>query len=169
MFNTKYFIKCSSKYPSSSYLLYFLNELKLSLTKNHCCWLSCRWQIWSFMSTALSPRNFTVSCDWISLSKTSTYMIRKIGFFVKNEKTNILILEVMIKNLCCWFWTKTQSSFLAVVIAPVTFFILPSYSLYSQVMLISILINVQYLKNIVFSFEKGLLVKITPCQIPITQ
>ena len=36
-----------------------------------------------------------------------------------------------------------------------TIFILPSYSLYTQVMLILILINVQYLQNVVFSFEKG--------------
>ena len=33
---------------------------------------------------------------------------------------------------------------------------LTSYSLYKQVMLILILINVQYLQNVVFSFEKGL-------------
>ena len=37
-----------------------------------------------------------------------------------------------------------------------TIFILPSYSLHTQVMLILILIYVQYLQNIVFSFEKGL-------------
>ena len=35
-------------------------------------------------------------------------------------------------------------------------FILTLYSLYTQVMLILILINVQYLQNAVFSFEKGL-------------
>ena len=31
-----------------------------------------------------------------------------------------------------------------------------SYSLHTQVMVILILINVQYLQNVVFSFEKGL-------------
>ena len=37
-----------------------------------------------------------------------------------------------------------------------TTFILTSYSLYTQVMLILILINVQYLQDVVFDFEKGL-------------
>ena len=36
-----------------------------------------------------------------------------------------------------------------------TIFILTLYSLYSQVMLISILIDVQYLQSVVFGFEKG--------------
>ena len=36
-----------------------------------------------------------------------------------------------------------------------TVFILTSYSLYTQVMLIIILIDVQFLQNVVFSFEKG--------------
>ena len=36
-----------------------------------------------------------------------------------------------------------------------TIFILTSYSLYTQVMLILILINVQYLQNVVFGFEKS--------------
>ena len=36
-----------------------------------------------------------------------------------------------------------------------TIFVLPSYSLHIQVMLIVISINVQYLQNVVFSFEKG--------------
>ena len=35
-----------------------------------------------------------------------------------------------------------------------TIFILLPYSLYAQVMLILMLINVQYLQNVVFSFEK---------------
>ena len=46
-----------------------------------------------------------------------------------------------------------------------TSFILLPYSLYAQVMLILMLINVQYLQNVVFSFEKVWVVKITPCQI----
>ena len=37
----------------------------------------------------------------------------------------------------------------------IPFFILISQSLYTQVMLILILINVQYLQNVVFNFEKG--------------
>ena len=37
-----------------------------------------------------------------------------------------------------------------------TIFILISYSLFTQVMLSFVLINVQYLQNVVFSFEKGL-------------
>ena len=44
--------------------------------------------------------------------------------------------------------------FLPVVFAPVQF--LTSYSLNTQVMLILILIDVQYLQNVIFSFEKGL-------------
>ena len=36
-----------------------------------------------------------------------------------------------------------------------TIFIVTSYSLYTQVMLILILIDVQYSQNVVFSFEKG--------------
>ena len=47
-------------------------------------------------------------------------------------------------------------SFLAVVIAPVPFFVLISYSFDTQVMLSLILIDVQYSQNIVFSFEKCL-------------
>ena len=46
------------------------------------------------------------------------------------------------------------SFFLAVVIAPVPF--LTSYYLYTQVTLISILIDVQNIQKVVFSFEKGL-------------
>ena len=38
-----------------------------------------------------------------------------------------------------------------------TIFILPSYSLRTQVKLILILINVQYLQIVVFSFKKGLI------------
>ena len=48
-------------------------------------------------------------------------------------------------------------------------FILTLYSLYTQVMLILILINVQYSQNAVFSFEKGLNDQnhsFTPAQIP---
>ena len=48
-------------------------------------------------------------------------------------------------------------------------FILTLYSLYTQGMLILILINVQYLQNAVFSFEKGLNDQnhsFTPAQIP---
>ena len=37
-----------------------------------------------------------------------------------------------------------------------TIFILSSYSLYTQVIQILILTNIQYLQNVVFSFEKGL-------------
>ena len=42
------------------------------------------------------------------------------------------------------------------VIVPAKTFILTSYFLYTQVMLILILINVQYLQNVLFSFEKSL-------------
>ena len=47
-----------------------------------------------------------------------------------------------------------KTSFLAVLIAPVPFF-LTLYSLCTQVMLILILIYVQHLQNVVFSFESG--------------
>ena len=48
-------------------------------------------------------------------------------------------------------------SFLAVVIVPVaSIIIFTSYSFYTQVMLILILVVVQSLQNVVFSFEKGL-------------
>ena len=43
-----------------------------------------------------------------------------------------------------------RTSFFAVVIDPVPFFILTSYSFYTQVMLILILIDVQYLQDVVF-------------------
>ena len=50
---------------------------------------------------------------------------------------------------------KMKTSFLAVVIAPVaTIFVLSSYSFETEIMLILILIDVQYLQNAVFSFEK---------------
>ena len=49
---------------------------------------------------------------------------------------------------------KIKASILAVVIAPVPFFVLSSYSFETQVMLILILIDVQYSQNAVFSFEK---------------
>ena len=39
---------------------------------------------------------------------------------------------------------------------PPPIFIFTSYSLYTQVMLIFILMDVQYLQNVVFTFEKGL-------------
>ena len=47
-------------------------------------------------------------------------------------------------------------SFLAVFIVPVPFFFL-NHSLCTHVMLILILIDVQYLHNDAFSFEKGLI------------
>ena len=51
--------------------------------------------------------------------------------------------------------TKSQTSFLAGVIAPVyTIFVLISYSFETQIMLILILIDVQYQQNAIFSFEK---------------
>ena len=48
-----------------------------------------------------------------------------------------------------------KTSFLAVVIAPVPFFVLISHSFETQAMLILILINVKYSQNAVFSFEKA--------------
>ena len=51
------------------------------------------------------------------------------------------------QNLCY----NAQTLFLAVVIAPVPFFILTLSSLYTQVKPILILINVQYLQNAVFA------------------
>ena len=47
-----------------------------------------------------------------------------------------------------------ETSFLAVVIATIPFF-LTLCSFYTQVILILILINVQYLRNVIFSFEKS--------------
>ena len=44
-----------------------------------------------------------------------------------------------------------------------------SFSLYTQVMLILILIDVQYLQNVVFTLEKVQMVKFTLPQIPTTQ
>ena len=49
---------------------------------------------------------------------------------------------------------KKKTSFLGVVNAPVPF-LFQSYSLYTQVMLILILIDVQYSQKAVFRFEKG--------------
>ena len=48
-----------------------------------------------------------------------------------------------------------KTLFLAVVAAPVSF-LFYFHTIYTQVMLLFILINVQYLQNVVFSFEKGL-------------
>ena len=48
-----------------------------------------------------------------------------------------------------------KTSFLAVVIAPVPFFVLISHSFETQAMLILILIDVKYSQNAVFSFEKA--------------
>ena len=47
-----------------------------------------------------------------------------------------------------------KTLFLAAVIPAVPFFVLTSYSFYTQLMLIFILINVQYSQNVVISFEK---------------
>ena len=49
-----------------------------------------------------------------------------------------------------------KKSFLAVAICSCTIFILTLYSLYTQVMPILILIDVQYLQKVAFIFEKGL-------------
>ena len=48
-----------------------------------------------------------------------------------------------------------KTSFLALAIAPVPFFILTSSSLYTKITLVLMLIDVQYLQNVVFSFEKA--------------
>ena len=47
-----------------------------------------------------------------------------------------------------------------------TIFILTSYSLHTKVMLILISTDVQYLQNVVYSFEKGSDGQITPDPIP---
>ena len=52
--------------------------------------------------------------------------------------------------------TQQKLHFFSCSLCSCTIFILPSYFLYTQVMLILILINVQYLQNVVFSFGKGL-------------
>ena len=52
------------------------------------------------------------------------------------------------KNLC---YNALKTLFLAVVFAPVPFFILISYSLYTSVMPILILINVRYLQDALFA------------------
>ena len=64
--------------------------------------------------------------------------------------------------------TPKKMSHLAAVIAPI-FILTLSYFLYTQVMLILILINVQYLQKVTFSFKKVEMVKFTPFQIPTTQ
>ena len=38
-------------------------------------------------------------------------MFRRLRFIVEENKTDVLILKVMIKNLCHCFCTKTQYSF----------------------------------------------------------
>ena len=65
----------------------------------------------------------------------------------KNSPCNRLLLPHQIYN-------TIKTSFL--IIAPVTFLFWTSYSLYTQVLLILILIYVQYLQNVVFSSEKYL-------------
>ena len=52
--------------------------------------------------------------------------------------------------------TQQKLHFFSCSLYSCTIFILPSYFLYTQVMLILILINVQYLQNVVFSFGNGL-------------
>ena len=62
-----------------------------------------------------------------------------------------------------------KPAFSTVVVLPLPIFILSSFSLYTQVMVILILIDVQYLQNVVFTLEKVQMVKFTLAQIPTTQ
>lgn len=55
------------------------------------------------------------------------------------------------------------------IIAAVPFFILPLYSLYTNVTLILISVDFQCLQNVAFSLAKDSNIKITPCQILTTQ
>ena len=63
-----------------------------------------------------------------------------------------------------------RTSFFAVVIDPLPFLILTSYSFYTQVMVILVLIDVQYLQNVCFlALKKVRMIEITPPQLPTTQ
>ena len=62
-----------------------------------------------------------------------------------------------------------KPAFSTVVVPPLPIFILSSFSLYTQVMVILILIDVQYLQNVVFTLEKVQMIKFTLSQIPTTQ
>ena len=71
------------------------------------------------------------------------------------------VITPLIKNLLIHLVPGTishpiKTSFLTVVIGPAPFLILTSYFLYTQVMLILTLIDVQYLQNDIFYFEKNL-------------
>ena len=59
-------------------------------------------------------------------------------------------------------YNPIKTSFLAVVIDPVLIFILTSYSLYTQPILILILIDVPQSENVVFDFEKSSNVQTNP-------
>ena len=77
----------------------------------------------------------------------------------KSSPNQILFLPHQ-KSIRLFKWTFSsynlmKTSFLAVVIAPVPFFVLISHSFETQAMLILILIDVKYSHNAVFSFEKA--------------
>ena len=69
-------------------------------------------QIFSYRTTRLSQRIFTISSGWIFFKIFS--MFRRIRFSLQEKKTDILILKVMIKDLYCFFCKKTQYSFILI-------------------------------------------------------
>ena len=79
---------------------------------------------------------------------------------ISPHQITIFMLRSNKSNKTCIFNCSHSSS---------TIFILSSFSLHTQVMVILILIDVQYLQNVVFTLEKVQMVKFTLPQIPTTQ
>ena len=69
-------------------------------------------QIWSYrnVSFTLSQMDLTISCGWISFSKS--YVCLEEYIFCIRKKLDKMILKVMIKNLYCCFCAKYQYSFI---------------------------------------------------------
>ena len=73
-----------------------------------------------------------------------------------NSQISALIPPSRLLPLPLTFIPPPLTSFLVAALCSFTIFLLTSYFLYTQVMLIQVLIDVQYLQKAVFSFEKGL-------------
>ena len=90
----------------------------------------------------------------------------KIGIFTHFTSTNlpqcsqsinslIYVNSVQIHGCSLWVLDQSRITLLCTTVTQKSFLHYPQYSLYTQVKLILISINVQFLQNVVFNFEKG--------------
>ena len=94
-------------------------------------------------------------CGWLADSNYFYRGINAMHKFLCMCKAICMHITYMVETVQVIGEGLIKSSFLAVIITPLPFLFLTSYSFYTQDMLILNLIDVQYLQNVIFILEKG--------------